>query len=626
MAESSKDVTVTFKADKITETLHVLEFSGDEAVSELYNFNLVLGCSSSNLDFDKIIGEPAVLTINGANGERYVHGMVSRFRYVMKGRKHTVYQASLVPRAWRMLHRQDCYMHQGKHMLQVVEKLLKKAKIDHVIHAKGKKMPEKREYCVQYRESNWNFISRMLEEEGYCYFFEHKANKHVLHIANDYRFHPDIAKDDKDSTTVPYHPRSAAAAGESITAMEYNQEVTAGKVTLQEYNFEKPVLNLKKDQGHKTDTELEVYDYPGLYGVPEKGKELAEIRLQEARTFSKVASGVSDCARFIAGSVFTLDKFDREAMNEKQYMLTRVTHTGEKHGDLEAGAVSKRIRYHNEFSCIPRDKPFRPRRASQKPSVQGTQTAVVVGPDNEEIYTDEHGRIKVQFHWDRKAKEKDKKEKSSCWIRVCQMWAGQSWGTMFIPRKGMEVVVDFLEGDPDRPIVIGCVYHAQNPPPYTLPKNKTKSTIKSRSTTGGGGFNEICFEDKKGKEEFFTHAQRNRRDVVKRSHSLSVGGSQTRTIGGKRKVTIKKGNDRLILKKGDKWTTVEEGAIQLDTDAGSIEFHSYDGDIIMTASMELNITAPTVKLTGGAAGDSTITLDDVGVTIDGKLIKLNCSS
>ena len=622
MAESPADVTVTFKADKITDTLHVLEFSGDEAVSELFNFNLVLGCSSSDLDFDKLIGEPAVLTVSGQNGKRYVHGIVSRFRYVMKGRNHTVYQATLVPRAWRLLHRQDCYMHQGKHVLQVVEKLLKKAKVDYVLHAKGKKMPAEREYCVQYRESNWNFISRLLEEEGYCYFFEHKVDKHVLHIANDYRFHPEIAKDKKGDTTVNYHPSSTTAAAESITAMEYNQEVTTGKVTLQEYNFEKPVLNLKNDQDHAKDTELEVYDYPGLYDVPEKGKEIAEIRLQEARTFSRVASGTSDCVRFVAGSVFTLDKFNRTVMNKKQYMLNRVTHIGEKHGDLEAGAVSKRMRYHNEFSCIPREKPFRPRRASHKPSVLGTQTAIVVGPDNEEIYTDEHGRIKVQFHWDRKGK---KNEKSSCWIRVCQMWAGQSWGTMFIPRKGMEVVVDFLEGDPDRPIVIGCVYHAQNPPPYTLPKDKTKSTIKSRSTTGGGGFNEICFEDKKGKEELFTHAQRNRRDVVKRTHTESVGGRQTRTIGRGRKVTIKKGDDRLILTKGEKWTTITEGSSLFQVDDGNYEVYASGaaGCIILDSAGEIALTTDKITLTAGA---SKLVMDDTGVTIDGPLIKLNCSS
>ena len=622
MADKPADVKVTFKPAKVTETLYVLEFSGDEAVSELFNFNLVLGCSSSELDFDKLIGEPAVLKLSTQNGPRYIHGMVSRFRHVMRARNHTVYQATLVPRAWRMLHRQDCRMHQGKHILEVVEKVLKKHKVEHQLHPKGNKMPEKREYCVQYRESDWNFISRLLEEEGYCYFFEHKADKHILHIANDYRFHPEIPKDTTGSTTVNFHPPSATAAGEAITAMSYNQEVAAGKVTLQEYNFEKPALNFKKDKGHASDSDLEVYDYPGLYTVPEQGKDISKLRLEEARTFTRVASGVSDCARFTSGYYFTLDKYDRKVMNKKQYLLTRVTHAGEKHGDLEAGAVSERIRYHNEFSCIPREKPFRPRRASHKPSVLGTQTAMVVGPANEEIYTDEHRRVKVQFHWDRKGQKNDK---SSCWIRVAQMWAGPGWGTLFTPRIGMEVVVDFLEGDPDRPIIIGCVYHAQNPPPYNQAEEKTISTIKSRSTVGGKGYNEIRFQDKKGKEEFYTHAQRTRRDVVRGSHSLSVGGSQTRTIGGDRKVTIKKGNDRLILTKGDQWTTLKDGTAQTDVDGGNFEVYASNGNIILDCGNEMTLTATTIKLTGGAAGGSTITLDDAGVTIDGALIKLNCS-
>ena len=620
MSDTATDVTVTFKADKISHTLHVLEFTAEEAVSELYQVELVLGCSSSDLDFDEIIDEPALLSLKGPNGTRYFHGMVSHFRYLMKGRNHTVYHATLVPRAWRMLHRQDCYMHQGRHVLQIVEKLLSRAKITYQIHLKGNKQPPKREYCVQYREPNWNFISRLLEEEGLCYFFEHKADDHVLHIANDWRFHPSIGVDQKGSTTVNFHPPSdKTAGGEHISALEYDQKVGPAKVTLQEYNFQKPVLKLETDQQHQTgSSDLELYDYPGLYDLPELGKEMAEVRLQEARTFTRVASGVSDCTRFVAGSVFTLDKYDRAVMNAQQYMLTHLSHRGDKHGDLEAGAVSPRVRYHNEFSCIPRQKPFRPGRTSPKPSVLGTQTAMVVGPPNEEIYTDEHGRVKVQFHWDRKGK---RDHKSSCWIRVCQMWAGQGWGTMFIPRIGMEVVVDFLEGDPDRPIIIGCVYHAQNPPPYPLPDEKTKSTIKSRSTSGGGGFNEIRFEDKKGGEEFYTHAQRTRRDVVRGSHSLSVGGGQTRTIGGTRKVVIRKGDDQLELTKGSQWVTIKEGSAQVDVQDGDY-YVMANGIITLDSVDEVRIVSTKIKLTAGA---STITMDNDGINIDGPLVKINCS-
>ncbi len=564
MSESSRDVLVTFKVEGVDDEFHVLEFQGEEHVSQFFQFNLVLGSTSSDVDFAKVVGQPAVLTLKNKQGTRYFNGVTARFVQQEKARRFTVYHLTLVPKTWRMYHRHDCRIFQKKHIKKIIsEELLKKAKIEHKFGTKGGKDPVEREYCVQYRESDWSFIARLLEEEGFFYFFEHKADKHVLHIGNDYQLHPDISGAD---TTLEFHaPATTTPDKEHIYSLQYGEEVRSGKVTLNEWNFEKPTLKYKKDGKDKLDNDLEVYDYPGLYAMPETGGDLAKVRMQELQVQRRVVEGESDCIRFCAGYSFTLDKYHRKALNKKKYMLVRVSHFGEKHQDLEAGAVSERIRYHNAFQCIQRDVPFRPPRVTPKPQVTGCQTAIVTGPSNEEIYTDKHGRVKVHFHWDRLGK---KDENSSCWIRVSQLWAGQSWGAMWIPRKGQEVIVEFLEGDPDRPIVTGRVYHAQNPPPYTLPAEKTKSTIKSNSSKGGGGSNEIRFEDKKGSEEIYTHAQKDQNEKVENNMSTTVGNDQSISVGHDRSVTTE--NDETItISKGKRVRTVKTGTDEVKVETAT---------------------------------------------------------
>ena len=637
MAKTSDlDVEATFKIDGLGKDLHVIAFEGEESVSELFQFSIVVGCKSSDVEFSKVIGKNAQLTLK-SKYKRYFHGIINRFVQREKGRHYTVYHASLVPRCWTLFHRHDCRIFQKESIKTIItEKLLKKAGVTNKFRSKGGTDPKKREYCVQYRESVWDYISRLLEEEGYFYYFEHGDNKHVLQMGNDFTFHPDIEKDpdetDADAKiTVGYHGADAAPGKEFISQLQYAEEIRTGAVTLNDYNYEKPKLDFKSPKKAKKFTELEDYDYPGLFLLPEQGKELAQLRVDEYQAMRKILEGQSDSIRFTAGYCFRLDLSDREKLNKKKYMLTQVCHFGEKHDDLEAGLISRRIRYHNTFRCIQRDRPFRPPRLTPKPSVLGCQTALVVGPKDEEIYTDK-GRIKVQFHWDRKGQ---KNENSSCWVRVAQTMAGQSYGSLWIPRIGHEVVVDFLEGDPDRPLVIGSVYHAQNPPAFTSGDDKTKTSFKSNSSIGGGGHNELTFDDKKNKEQIYVHAQRDKTVKVRRNSTVNIGGNETVTIKGTQKVTVtddctltvEDGMRRVDVKKGNYEIGVDEAHLMLDAEEDLVLGAKYiDGtgrekiDLTCGAS-KIKMTKLFIKLENGP---SKIEMTKAGIKINGPVVKINC--
>ena len=603
-SSSSNDVLVSFAVQglELAQDFHVLQFQGQEEISRLFRFDLMLAADSADVAFDKVVGRMAVLTLTGARGARYVHGLVAAFQLRDKGRRFTVYQATIVPLAWRLKHRTDCRIFQKKNIQQIIDKVLSDGKVEHKFHLKGGKAPPTREYCVQYRESDWSFVARLLEEEGFFFFFENLQQKHVLHMGNDYNVHPPIAGE----AVVPFHAPDTTTPGEEhISSLFYQEQVRSGSVTLNDFNFEKPNLDLKAPKPGKRDADLEVYDYPGLYEVPERGATLADIRREESEALRALGEGQSDCTRLSCGHHFTLDGYYRKGLNKKRFLITRVSHRGEKHQDLEAGAVSNRIRYSNAFHCMPRKTPFRPLRITPRPRVEGCQTAIVVGPSTEEIYTDKHGRVKVHFHWDRLGQ---RNEHSSCWVRVSQLWAGKSWGAMFIPRIGHEVIVDFLEGDPDRPIIIGRVYHAQNPVPHTLPANKTQSTIKSDSSLGGGGSNEIRFEDKKGKEEVYLHAQKD--------YDLVVENDRTSLVKHDRKETVV--NDQSVTVQNNRSLAVTNASSHT---AKTILLQASESITLKVGSSVVVLKPSELTINGGAV---TASADGGLCTIKGRLVKINC--
>jgi len=633
-------------------------------MSMLFHFDLELAAESSNIALEEVVGNEALLGLlsdtGGNGGERWIHGVVNEVAQLETRDKLTIYRASVVPSVWRLDQGRDSRIFQNQDIESIICGLLKKARIKHSFRVKG--ALEKREYCVQYRESDWAFISRLLEEEGFYYYFEHRKYEHdkyehVLHMADGVEFYPDIP----DSKTVSLHaPDSMEPGAEHITDFNVRQRLCPERVTLSDFNFKKPSLDLKSKDPAQQESGVEIYDYPGLYEEPDSGEKLAGVRLDEARAAGTQAEGTSTCPRFAAGHLFNLEDHPRKDLNNKPYLLTRVVHEVTKSAGADTGALDRRCQYANVFLCVPGKVRFRPPQITPKPMVRGVQTAIVTGPDREEIYTDEHGRVKVQFHWDREGAYDDK---SSCWIRVSQVWAGQGFGAMWIPRMGHEVIVDFLEGDPDRPIITGRVYHAQNPPPYELPKDKTKSTIKSESSPGGKGFNEVRFEDKKGKEELYTHAQRNQTEVVNANMSTSVGANQSLSVGGDRSKSVV-GKETLTVEKDQ--TEKVEGAqtltvtkdrtkkleaneiIEVDGDesltVGGNERAEVTGDrtVVVGKNLTVKVTGNQVEIVDGSAvlkardvtiqadssvtvkcGGSTITVTGGAVEVKGGMVKLN---
>ncbi|MEN8218130.1 MAG: type VI secretion system tip protein TssI/VgrG [Pseudomonadota bacterium] len=660
-----------FEVSGSDEELRVLSFGVTEGISQLFSIDLELATENDALDFEQIVGQAGILTIQQYEEEepRYFHGIISRLEQGTSGLRFTTYNATIVPQIWYLMHRHNCRIFQKMSVRDIVQKILSDFGLpgdeyQFILQTD----PPKREYCVQYRESEFDFISRLLEEEGIFYFFEHHNNKHILVMGDSTSAHKAIQEESK---IIFHEPRPGQVADEPhIYTFNYTEEILSGKVSLKDYNFKKPALNLKGEKTGDKNTELEVYDYPGKFDDPGRGNNLAKVRLEEYQTVKKEGSGATTCTHFAAGFFFIMEEYPREDFNKK-YLLTQHQISGSQPQVLEETAGEGGTSFSSSFECIPFEVPYRPDRVTPKPVVEGSQTAIVVGPQGEEIYTNEHGQVKVQFHWDR---EGNQDENSSCWIRVSQLWAGAGWGAMFIPRIGHEVIVDFLEGDPDRPIITGRVYHGTNKPPYSLPAEKTKSTIKTRSLGEGqstkplflnqladtapkvatliggisdkkkavknikdalgivkdiikfvkhlisgleqGNSNEIRFEDKPGKEELYIHAKKdaaisvenNLTTNVAAGESLTVVGSRNKVIGDSESSFIV-GDDGLVVG-GNKSNTIYG---DFDTTLEGVDFNSMRTCIApftdpSAGNIKSAISAAKKLASGGCQGHYTLTV------------------
>ncbi len=530
------------------EVLLLTRFRGKEGLSTLFSFELELTSENHNISFNDIIGKAVTVSLFLADGSRrYFHGLISRFRQgrgsgEIESEMHlATYTATMVPWFWLLTRTADCRIFQKLTVPEIAERIFSDHGFtDYSLRLHGKYEP--REYAVQYRETDFNFVSRLLEEEGICYFFEHEEKKHTLVLADLAVEHKPCPKQE----TVRYQLSTGGQLEEDVvTALEMVKEIRPGKFSLNDYNYETPKSNLQLSASAKEQLrpeELEIYDYPGEYGKYEEGSRLVNIRMEEEEARITTISGTSRCRSFVSGCRFKLHDYFRADLNDKEYILTQISHEANQAGGYRSAAAKGEggeSAYTNHFACMPYEIPFRPVRGTRKPVVEGVQTAIVVGPEGEEIHTDQHGRVKVQFHWDR---EGESNENSSCWIRVSQAMAGNRWGAVFLPRIGHEVTVDFIEGDPDRPIITGQVYHGNNNPPYALPDNKTMSTFKSNSSPKGEGFNEIRFEDKKDNEQLFIHAEKNLDIRIKNDRFETIGHDRNLVVENDRKEHIK--NDR----------------------------------------------------------------------------------
>lgn len=526
------------------------ELRGHEGLSRLFSYELETVSEFADLSFSKIIGKPVTITLEYMNKKkRYVHALVERFEQIStelepKDKKYfTVYRATLRPWLWMLTLTRNCQIFQNMSAVDIIKKVFEDLGYkDFKDSLKGQY--EKRDYCVQYDETAFAFVSRLMEDEGIFYFFEHTASKHILVLADDLSVHKDIDAYTKDK--VRFWPGRLKARPEDVVYhCALSEQVSSGKVAVDDFHFETPRTDLLSEVKGKTGA-LRVYEYQSYQGGFDKtaqGGKIAKKRIESLEWGNKLLSGKGYCIGFYSGGKFTLKGHPRKDINAA-YVLSELY--------LEA-TLNK---YINHFEALPADVPFRAPVITPKPRIPGTQTALVTGKKGEEIWTDKYGRIKVQFHWDQEGKYDDK---TTCWIRVNQSWAGKAWGRLFLPRIGQEVIVSFINGDPDRPIVTGAVYNAEQTVPYDLPANQTKSVWKTRSSKGGKAedFNEIYFEDKKGQEKFYMHAQKDMKIMVEHDRHKRVDNDETNDIKMNRTTTIEEKDDTLTVAKGNRTVTVK---------------------------------------------------------------------
>jgi type VI secretion system secreted protein VgrG len=509
-------------------------FTGREVVSRQFLFELDLISEDEAIDPQAILGTPVTIVITLPTGEdRHISGIVSRFMQGERKHAYATYRADMVPGSWLLSLSRDSRIFQNLSVPEIVAKVFEEAGFQDFDDRTTQSYP-KREYCVQYDETHLDFVSRLMEEEGIFYFFEHSEDGHLLVMADANTTAPSCVID-----TAQVGQQGAAGA-DYIHSLQAEHAVRTGNWALKDYDFQQPALTLLSTLSGSGSSER--FEYPGKYTKPEDGDRYAKVRLEESESMQSVVRGYGDTRSFASGHKFKLEDHYRADLNV-DYLLVEVQHWGTS-GDFIAGSQPE-AQYRNQFVCIPHSVPYRPPRLTPRPVVRGTQPALVVGPSGEEIYVDKFGRVKVKFFWDRGP---EKNENASCWVRVSTAWAGKGWGTIQIPRIGQEVLIDFLEGDPDLPIIVGRVYNADQVVPYDLPANKTQSGVKSRSSTGGGteNFNEIRFEDKKGSEQFYVHAEKDKKVVVENDRTETVGHDETITIENDRTEEVKN-NEKITI-------------------------------------------------------------------------------
>ncbi|MBL8749299.1 MAG: type VI secretion system tip protein VgrG [Planctomycetes bacterium] len=580
MAYSQSTRLCSFDSALGPDALLLRQMSATEGVSSL--FQIDLQCASEDADHDPqaIVGKPGHVTLETADGQkRFFHGIVARFQQGGRDARICHYTVTLRPWTWLLSRRINCRIFQDKTVPEIVSKVFEDAGFNDFEKKLQGSFPP-RTFCVQYRESDFDFVSRLLEEEGIFFYFRHEEQRHVLVLTNHMADLPDCP----GQATADYLPVEGGQTGrDTIQTWERTQQLQSGKYTLRDFNFEDPANSLETTaattQSIGGNSKLEIYDFHiGDYGATNNGQRLARLRMEAEESAGTAIRGASSCRGFVPGHRFRLGQHFRSAMNDKQYMLTSVRHQLIQPSPLETTDGSTTTTYVNDFTCVPADTTFRPVCTTHKPIIQGPQTAMVVGPKGEEIYVDKYGRVKVQFHWDRLGK---RDEASSCWIRVSRAWASKMWGQVAHPRIGDEVIVEFFDGDPDQPIITGCVYNAQTMPPYELPANKTQAGIVTRSSPDGTAqnFNEIRFEDKKGSEELLIHAEKDQTTSVENDQTVTVGHDQSVTIDHDQKVDI--ANEQSILVKKNRMLSVDENDTQT---VGKDRTITVDGDHTETVS------------------------------------------
>ncbi|CAM2919619.1 type VI secretion system secreted protein VgrG [Pseudomonas gessardii] len=605
------------------------EMGGGEELGRLFNYELQLNSLDANIDLNQLLGKPMSVGLQLADGgERYFHGLVARCSQNIDQGQFASYQVTLRPWLWLLSRTSDCRIFQNLSIPQIIKQVFRDLGFSDFEDALSRPYREW-EYCVQYRETSFDFVSRLMEQEGIYYFFRHEQDRHVLVLADAYGAHATVP----GYTSVPYYPKDEQQRErDHMHNWHLAQEVQPGSLELNDYDFQRPSASIDVRSAMPrphTAGDYPLYDYPGTYVKSEDGEHYARTRIEALQTLHEQVEFSGNARGLGSGHLFSLTGFSRRDQNREYLILgARYYITQER---LESGGGAASAQFDSSLTCIDAQQSFRPLANTHRPIVKGPQTALVVGPKGEEIWTDQYGRVKVHFYWDR---HDQSNENSSCWIRVSQSWAGKNWGSMQIPRIGQEVIVSFLEGDPDRPIITGRVYNAEQTVPYDLPENATQSGMKSRSSKGGSpaNFNEIRMEDKKGLEQLYIHAERNQDIVVEVDESHSVGHDRNKSIGHNETVTI--GNNRLrivkqedILSVGQKKTDSISQSYVIEV-GENLRLVCGESILELNASGQINLTG--VQISFYASGDAEFNTGGVlhlnngggpGATPDGQGIK-----
>ncbi|KQV33804.1 type VI secretion system Vgr family protein [Massilia sp. Root335] len=598
------------------DTLLFKRMQCSEALGRLSEFRIELASELDDIKIAKVLGTGMTVSVDlPQGGKRHFHGIVTRFSYQGWRDGKPSYLATVHPSLWLLTRATNCRIFQEKSAIDIVKAVTGAygvaIEVDECMLAAT---PAVREYCVQYRESDFNFVCRLLEEEGIYFYFRHEDGKHTMVLADGYGAHVPVSGYD----TISFREEEAGRdpLQEAVTLLNPGGEIQPSVMALSDFDFEKASASINGGMLVKStvpapfeQASYEHYDYPGRYQVMDTGNGFARARMEALHGQGERIDASGNARGLTTGALFTLAEHPRDDQNRAFLITSAETEiTGI---DYRSDGAATGLDFRCSFQAIGKEHSYRPPATARKPFVQGPQTAMVVGKAGEEIWTDKYGRIKVQFHWDRLGKAD---EASSCWVRVQQGWAGKGWGMMFVPRIGMEVVVSFLEGDPDRPLVTGCVYNSDALPPYTLPDDQTKSTIKSNTSKGGNGFNEIRFEDKKDSEEIFVQAEKDFNRVVKNNDTLKVGfekkdkGDQTIAIANDQSLDV--GNDRKVHVKNDQTVAIDNN---LTTTVKNDETRKVDNNQSVKVGNTIVVEANTsIEL---KVGSSSIKIEPAKITI-----------
>lgn len=561
-------------------------FQGEEALSRPFHFTLELRSERRDVDFSQVVGRDAAisLVLRPGDSERYLHGVVTRFVQAGTFEDFTRYIAELRPRLWLLTLTRDSRIFQEKTVPEILQQLFSEHDID--VRMELQRSYAKREYCVQHQESTFDFVSRLMEDEGIFYFFEHSEGQHTLVLADDAGAHAPCP----GSGTVKVEGHSDSVRGDdAVTGCELEERVVPGGHALGDYDFEKPSLQLLAQVTGSRQERLSQYEYPGHFTQQDVGEHRGRLRLESHEVRARVLRGQGRVRGFTSGHRFTLAEHAREDVNG-DYVLRWVSHSATEE------------QYTNSFEAFPATTPFRPPLATPRPMITGVQSARVVGdPGSEEICTDRYGRVKVRFHWDREGR-------NSCWMRVAHGRAGKGWGTFFLPHIGQEVLVTFLDGDPDRPVITGSVHNLEQRVPYPLSADQTRSTVRGMPP-GEGEPNELRFEDKKGAEELYLHAHRDMKTTVEHDSTREVGNDDTLVVKKDQVVSVEQGQSLIVGEdlqvKANKRHALEAGE----------EIHLKSSRVVIEATSGLTLQGPGLG--------NFITIDASGVSIQGLMVKIN---